>query len=199
MNVVQDTKTQPLRSDLLTQSYKVQSHWNVFTGAPCAGKTTILSALQELGYTWHPEIARTYIEDQLARGHTLQEIRKDEGRFQRGLIDAKVALEASCNPRQTIFFDRAMPDSVTYYRVAGLNPNEVLGDCFNFQYGRVFIFDPLPFQGDNARTENSQTIEFLNTWLERDYTALGYNIVRVPVMPVQERLEFVLQRIDARV
>ena len=163
MNVVQDTKTQPLRSDLLTQSYKVQSHWNVFTGAPCAGKTTILSALQELGYTWHPEIARTYIEDQLARGHTLQEIRKDEGRFQRGLIDAKVALEASCNPRQTIFFDRAMPDSVTYYRVAGLNPNEVLGDCFNFQYGRGFIFDPRPFQGDNARTENSQTIEFLNT------------------------------------
>ena len=199
MNVVQDTRTQPLQLDLLNQTFKVKTNWNVITGVPCAGKTTTLAALQELGYNWHPEIARNYIESLLERGHSLQEIRNDEGEFQRGLIDAKVALEASCDPKETIFFDRAMPDSVTYYRVAGLNPNEALVDCFNFQYARVFIFDPLPLQSDHARTENSLTIEFLNTWLERDYTTLGYNTIRVPVMPVQKRVEFVLQHINARV
>jgi predicted ATPase len=32
--------------------------------------------------------------------------------------------------------------------------------------------------------------------MSRDYSALGYNIVRVPVLPPEERLAFVLERLS---
>lgn len=37
-----------------------------------------------------------------------------------------------------------MPDSISYYRAAGLNPSTILPDCKLVQYKVVLLFDPLP-------------------------------------------------------
>lgn len=39
----------------------------------------------------------------------------------------------------------------------------------------------------------------LDEWLVRDYSALGYRVVRVPVLSPQERLAFVLERLAEQV
>ena len=180
---------------LANHPFEQATCWCVFTGAPCAGKTTLLESLSQHGFKWYPEIARVYVEQKLSDWENLQTIRAEEGKFQRGLIDAKVALELNADPTETILFDRAMPDSITYYRVAGLDPREVLSKCFHRRYAKVFILDPLPFIADNARTEDEGIVAFLDFWLECDYRALGYDVVRVPVMSISERTQLVLAHI----
>lgn len=45
----------------------IQTAWCVLTGAPSCGKTTVLKALESLGYTSVPEAARAYIEKSCPR------------------------------------------------------------------------------------------------------------------------------------
>jgi predicted ATPase len=94
-----------------------------------------------------------------------------------------------------LFLDGALPGSLAWYRVYGLDPNQILPDCFYHRYAAVFILDPLPFQEDGARDGLSHITTYLHEWLARDYKDLGYQVVRVPVLPVQERLEFVLAQL----
>ena len=169
--------------------------WCVITGAPCSGKTSVLLELEKLNFQWKPEIARIYIEQELAKGRLLTDIRSNEGEFQRGLIEAKLKVESEADSKEIIFFDRAMPDSVTYYRAGNLNPNDVLSASFSFKYNKVFIFDRLDYVLDEARIEDKKTAEFLDKWLELDYKSLGYDTVRVPVMSIQERVNFILDKI----
>jgi predicted ATPase len=60
----------------------------------------------------------------------------------------------------------------------------------------VFILDPIPFQENGVRDEDSGTVDYLDEWLARDYSTLGYGVVRVPVLAPQERLAYVLERLS---
>jgi predicted ATPase len=60
----------------------------------------------------------------------------------------------------------------------------------------VFILDPLPFQKNGVRDYDSAVVEYLDEWLSRDYSALGYRVVRIPVLEPQERIAFVLERLS---
>jgi predicted ATPase len=64
------------------------------------------------------------------------------------------------------------------------------------RYASVFILDRLPFQLNGARIEDDAYTVLLDEWLARDYSALGYSVVRVPVLPPEERLAFVLERLS---
>jgi predicted ATPase len=44
--------------------------------------------------------------------------------------------------------------------------------------------------------KTKKNAKFIDEWLERDYTALGYGVVRVPVFPPRERLVFVQERLS---
>jgi predicted ATPase len=77
-----------------------------------------------------------------------------------------------------------------------MNPNEVLSDCFQNRYASVFLLDRLPYQRDGVRAADDLTATYFESWTERDYIALGYNIVRVPVLSPEERLAFVLERLS---
>jgi predicted ATPase len=46
--------------------------------------------------------------------------------------------------------------------------------------------------------EDDATASFVDEWLARDYSALGYSVVRVPVLSTQERLAFVLETLFDR-
>jgi len=60
----------------------------------------------------------------------------------------------------------------------------------------VFVLDRLPLELDGARIDDDAMANFIDEWLERDYAALGYHVVRVPVLPRQERLEFILNKLS---
>jgi len=59
------------------------------------------------------------------------------------------------------------------------------------------MLDRLPVpRSKTLGPEDDASASFLDEWLARDYSALGYHVVRVPVLPPQERLEFVLERLS---
>jgi predicted ATPase len=188
-----DFRTTALDPDLLSTPFKVQTNWHVITGAPCCGKTTLIDLLADKGFRTVPETARLYIEKEMAKGRTVHPIREDAAALQRRLMTLKLSVEGGLRATDFAFLDGAVPGSLAWYRVFGLNPNEILPECFHHRYASVFVLDPLPFQPDGERVEELATIaRHLDEWLARDYSALGYRVVRVPVLPPQERLAFLL-------
>ena len=188
-------RTTELDPDVLSTPFGVQTNWHVITGAPCSGKTTLIDQLADKGFQTVPETGRQYIEREMARGRTIDEIFESEA-DERGMKDVQLRVEHGLRASDVAFLDRAFPDCLTYYRVSGLNPNEILAQCFHHRYASVFILDRLAFQQNGVRSEDDATAGFLDEWLTRDYHALGYSVVRVPVLSPQERLAFVLERLS---
>ena len=58
------------------------------------------------------------------------------------------------------------------------------------------MLDRLPYQQDGIRGGTDETATYFESWMLRDYRALGYEIVRVPVLTPEERLRFVLDRLS---
>jgi len=169
----------------------------VITGAACCGKTTLINQLTDKGFRTVAETARQYFEREIARGRTIDEIREDGVTVQHGIYDMQRRLEHGLRAIEVAFLDRALPDSLTFHRVFGLNPNEILLECIHHRYASVFILDRLPIQRSKPLgPEDDATAGFLDEWLARDYSTLGYSVMRVPVLSPQERLAFVLERLS---
>ncbi|UCG22608.1 MAG: ATP-binding protein [Chloroflexota bacterium] len=190
-----DPRAMELDRDLLSTPFSVQTRWHVLTGAICCGKTTLIDMLAEKGFRTLPEASREYIEREVAKGRTLEELfgsAADERVLTKIQCDAEHRLSAN----EVTFLDRALPDYLWFWRLFGMNPNELLAECFRYRYASVFILDQLPLQLDGARIDDEVFTDLLDEWLTRDYGALGYCVVRVPVMPPEERLAFVIETLS---
>ena len=191
-----DFRTTELDPDLLSTPFGVQTNWHVITGAPSCGKTTLINLLADKGFQTVPESARQYMEREIARGRTIDEIRENGAALQRGIEDMQLSIEGGLRAIDVAFLDGAVPGSLAWYRVFGLNPNEILLECFHHRYASVFILDRLSLQLNGLRIEDYAYTRFLDEWIARDYSALGYSGVRVPVLAPEERLAFVLERLS---
>jgi len=176
----------------------LHTNWHVLTGAPCAGKTTLIEMLAGRGYRVVHEVARAYIDGQLSQGRTLAQIKADPAAFERTILLEKVRGEKALPPEELIFLDRAVPDSIAYYRFEGLDPDEPLSYSRSMRYKTIFLLDRLLFQKDAVRSESEKAADLLDALIAQAYAGLGYEPVRVPVLPVDQRLDFILQRAFAR-
>ena len=170
------------------------TRWCVITGAPCSGKTAVIEGLGQRGYRVIPEAARAYIDSQLAAGRTLQEIKADPLSFERLILMRKVQLESSLPASDLIFLDRGIPDSIAYFQLENLPITEPLLYSRNVRYAKVFLFDRLHFETDSVRAENSAMAAHIETLLISCYQALGYAMTRVPVMPIEQRIQWVARQ-----
>ena len=175
----------------------INTNWYIITGAPCSGKTTVIQCLASLGYVTLPEVSRNLIDTEMRKGRTAMEIRANDAKFQKRVFRAKVDAERKILPEQIIFIDGgAIPSSVAYYQVAGLDPTLVIEESKKTKYRKIFFFEQLPFEKDYARVEDEKTASDLNKLLYNTYLELGYNIVRVPLISVEERVKFILNNIN---
>ena len=193
--ILSDSQFTELDPDLLSTPFRVQTNWHVFTGAACAGKTTLIDMLAERGYQTVPEAARPLIEREVARGRVLDEIYANGDALAPAVADVQQRVEHGLRAADTIFLDRGLPDSLFFYRNFGLDPNDLLAECFRHRYASIFLLDRLEFQLDSHRPPGDAYTVLLDKWLHRDYSALGYRVIRVPVLPPQERLEFILEKV----
>ncbi len=184
-----------LDPNLLSTPFGVQTNWHVITGAVSCGKTTLIDLLADKGFQTLPEQARPYIEGELAKGRTLDQIFGNQA-DQRAITDRRLRAELGLRATDVVFLDRALPDHLWFWRLYGLDPNELLQECLRYHYASVFILDLLPLELDGARIDHERFTVLLDEALVRDYSALGYDVVRVPVLSPQERLEFVVERLS---
>jgi predicted ATPase len=191
-----DFGTAELDPHLLSTPFGVQTNWHVITGTVSSGITTLIGQFADRGFPTVPETARLYIEREMAKGRTIDEIRENPAALQRSLNAAWLRTELALRADDVLFLDRAFPDALAFCRANGLNPNEILADCFHHRYASVFLLDRFPVEKDGVRYHDDVAAELIDEWLAGDYSALGYPVVRVLVLSLQERLAFVLERLS---
>jgi predicted ATPase len=183
-----------LDRNLLATSFEVQTNWHVLAGGPSCGKTTLLGLLERSGFQTVPECARKHMEGELAAGRTIEEVRHDPVVLQRRIFDLQRETEQKLEVGDALFLDGALPGSLAWYRVFGMDPNDILPSCFRYRYASVSI--PLPFHTDGIRCDEDAHANFIDAWTYRDFSALGYDVRRVPVMAPEDRLAFVLKSLE---
>jgi predicted ATPase len=175
----------------------------VITGGPGVGKTTICNELKDLGYAVVKEAARSIIrleswKARTGREHVLPWT--DLSGFQDAVLGRINTLEERV--QGNAFCDRGAIDAIGYCYEAGIE----LPDClqalvqkeqFAPRYKEVFLLDRLPFyKQDEQRVEDNHKAARLHENIAQAYTTLGYEVVRVPVLPPKERALYLLQHIN---
>lgn len=188
----------------------IQTKWVIVTGGPNSGKSHLLDHLAHLGEITIPEAARVYINNELSKGRTLAEIRAFEDGFQRTIFDLKLRTEAhfaqKFGTRKRLWWERGVhEDSIAYSLAQGLDgkdswskENDLLIINYHppkYRYAHVFWLDQIPYAKDYARTEDEAKAKLIHKLIGMVYTMSGYNPIRVPVLPIEERANFVLNHV----
>jgi predicted ATPase len=172
-----------------------QTHWHVITGAPCSGKTAVICELERRGYPVVHEAARAYIHEELQKGKTMAQIKGDILAFERHILYQKIEIEQSLSKDATVFLDRAIPDSIGYYLLEGLNPDDPIQKSGLWRYKNIFFFERITFEIDTVRSEDDEIAAALDGLLKKSYQMLGYEIISVPLMTVEDRVDFILKHL----
>jgi predicted ATPase len=175
---------------------EILTNWCVITGGPCTGKTTVIELLAQRGYKTTVEHARHYIDTQKVQGRTTAEIRQNKKAFQLAVLKMQMEEEANLDVNELVFLDRALPDAMAYYRFLGLEYDKNLEEqCNKYCYRKVFILDRLPLVKDYARMEDEAEQIRIHNLIIEVYESFPCPIVHVPVLPPEERVDFILDRL----
>ena len=146
-----------------------------------------------------PEAGRAIIQAQLAIGGSALPW-ADQNLFAELMLcwDMRSYNEALLSPTP-VLFDRGIPDAMGYLLLNNLPvPAHIEKSVHTFPYNqRVFIAPPWPeiFTQDNERKQTlAEAIATYHT-IAALYTKLGYELLHLPLAPVEERVLFVMQHI----
>lgn len=172
----------------------------VVTGGPGSGKSALIDALEECGYARSVEAGRGIIQDQVAIGGSALPW-SDRALFAEMMLCWEIrSYHMAEHETGPVFFDRGVPDVLGYLRLLKLPaPAHMQKAADTFRYNRrVFIAPPWReiFQQDRERKQDFN--EAIRTYdaLAATYTELGYTLLDLPCLPVEERVRFLLCNID---
>ncbi len=169
--------------------------WYVLTGGPCAGKTTTIDELARRGHPILAEPARLIIDEKFAAGRTIEQIVHDPD-WLPSIVRRAYAMETEVPRDEVFFFDRAIPDSVAYYKLADMPIDGDFARMMNeVRYRKIFLLDLIDFKSDEGRIETPEQARIIHGMIRDAYADQGYEVIGVPVMPVVERADFILQNL----
>lgn len=172
----------------------------VITGGPGTGKTTIIEAFIEQGYTCFPEISR----------HITMEAKKqgiEQLFLERPLLFSELLLEGRKNQHrlalqdqsEIVFLDRGIPDILAYMHYIGDSYPAFFDEATKeHTYSKVFVLPPWEdiYESDEARYENFEQAKLIFNHLLETYQKYGYNLIQVPRGTVEERMQFILSHLS---
>ena len=168
----------------------------VVTGGPGSGKTTLLHRLQaQGGLRVMPEAGRTVIRDQMRIGGKALPW-ADRAAFSELMLasDMRTYGEASAS-EGLVLFDRGVPDVIGYLTVCGLDVAEHVAAAGRlFRYGsQVFVAPPWRelYETDAERKQSLEDAEATYRAMVDVYGSLGYDLIELPRVSVEERAMFV--------
>lgn len=174
----------------------ITTKWSVFTGSPCSGKTSVLHALRAHGFPVRDELARSYFLEELAKGQTLEQICADQLALQRMFVDRGIEGDSQLDPALPYVLDRGPVDAIAHYMHYGFDYAEVMKLANVWRYACVFYFEPLKYQQDAVRVETGEAAKHLDGCFVRAYQELGYHVVTVPLLSIEERTDFVARHLN---
>jgi predicted ATPase len=168
----------------------------VVTGGPGGGKTTLIDVLGRLGLATAPEAGRAIICEQAAIGGPALPWADTRLFFETILsweIRSYRQAQVTAGP---VFFDRGIPDMAGGYTLLGLDvPAHVRAAIAAFRYHpAVFLAPPWPeiYTTDTERKQSFEEAERTCAAMAVAYQEAGYELIRLPLVPLAERLRSVL-------
>jgi len=83
--------------------------WFIITGGPSVGKSSVVEELGKRGHYTSLEVARSYIDGAKAVGITIDQLRRDENRFQENIFGIMLALEGQLPIDRFVFLESRFP------------------------------------------------------------------------------------------
>ena len=169
----------------------------VLTGGQGTGKSTLLARLSARGFRTLPEAARQVIEEELAAASDRLPW-KDLAAFQQRVVRLQLEWEDGLNDgNDIIFLDRSIIDGHSYSRHGGAETPAEIAHHARGRYDRVFVLEPLPtYENDACRRETKEEQVVIHNLVIEDYRSFGYEPIFVPVLPVEERADYILKYLD---
>lgn len=171
----------------------------VFTGGSSSGKSTLVEALAARGHICVPEAGRIVVqEEEAAGGDGLPWVNLE--RFAELIFDkSRLAFDTHCDTDGPVFFDRSFLEALSCTRsLARPIPQRYNDIVASHRFNKtVFVTPPWEeiFTND---AERKTTFEAAVQDYEGNlatYTAAGYEPLEVPRLSVEERVEFVLDKV----
>ena len=173
----------------------------VITGGPGSGKTSLMDGLREAGFDVTVEAGRGVIQDQVAIGGGALPWRDPALFAELMLVWEMRSYHMARERRGPVFFDRGVPDVLGYLRLMQLPvPAHIAKAAETFHYHRrVFIAPPwrMIFRQDAERRQDFAEAERTHAAMTETYAGLGYELVPLPRVPIEERVRYVTGMLKA--
>jgi predicted ATPase len=164
-------------------------------GAPSSGKTTIITELKKIGHNVVYEAARDYIEEKQKLDPTFG-TSKDPLAAQIEIFKEQIKREEEID--DPCFVEAGTTSNIIYLLI---NNTEV-PDSFKSQlkrYDVVFLLEKNPkYVSDGVRNEYENKIDEIELLLESTHRELGYDVIRIPFIPVKDRLTMILKEVSGQ-
>jgi len=195
MHILANIKNKTAASD------RAQQRFHILTGGPGSGKSSIIAGLRKRGFASTPEAGRAIIQDQVAiEGRALPWL--DRMLFAELMLSWDIrSYHLAEEQPSLVFFDRGIPDVLGYLRLSGLHvPDHMNKAAALFPYSKdVFIAPPWKeiFRQDQERKQDFDEAVRTYDALASVYETLGYELIPVPLRSVDDRVEFILDRLSS--
>ncbi len=178
------------------------------TGAPGTGKTSVINRLEKHGFYCLHEVIRDMTLEAKEKGDLNPSASNpiaavsDPMLFNYNILTNRVRQfeKASEIKESFTFFDRAIPDVLAYMDFFNQKyGNDFINACTTNIYDKVFLLPPWKeiYISDNARFESFEEATQLHEYLSQTYQRFGYDLVEVPFGTIKERMDFILNSLDA--
>ncbi|HIH33349.1 MAG TPA: AAA family ATPase [Candidatus Diapherotrites archaeon] len=175
----------------------------VITGGPSAGKTTTIDCLKELGFETVSESALRVIRQQAQLENAILPW-TNPAKFQELAFAIQSEDERKCNG-SNVFLDRCLVDIKAYCNFFKAREPEGLGEAIKeAAYERVLFLESLPEEywqktmNGKPRKNSFEDGLRIAELIFKEFENAGFEIARVPVMPVKERTEWILQSLGLK-
>ncbi|MGQ3212279.1 MAG: AAA family ATPase [Shinella sp.] len=169
----------------------------VLSGCSGGGKSTLLEELRRRGHAVVEEPGRRIVQEELASGGEALPWLDLTAFARRAIAMALADREAMRDHPGLVFFDRGLVDAASALEASGGEP-VLAGPAAGHRYNRgVFLTPPWPdiYAGDAERRHGLDAALEEYDRLEKLYPTLGYETVILPKVSVVERADFVLDHL----
>jgi predicted ATPase len=168
----------------------------VITGGPGFGKSSILHELEARQYHVFHEYSREILHEQKKIDGDIVPW-KDHHAFNEAVFKGRLSqFHAATHSNKLYFFDRGLPDSLAYLLADEKEvPPDFLEETRLCTYNHtVFITPPWKeiYINDAQRWEGFDYAMKIHRYIEKYYTELNYKLVEIPMVEVQQRVDFIL-------
>ncbi len=166
-----------------------KSNCFIITGGPCAGKTTTINVIKDLGFNVKYELGTQIIQEgQLFPYH-------NRHKFQEEIFLRRRRLEDSISDCAEVYFlERGFPDGQAYYLIDNLTPPDYFQMLDLSHYKIVFLLEELPFFENNGiRWENREFSQKLNKLLLQSYQEHNLPVFPIPYAEPKLRVKLIFE------